>query len=284
MEQLSLRVKKAVPILQRYFQDIKKDAQKELLKILDDMGIDDSDIGIQTLESATTTFEDFESNFSTEFPNFPPPRLKLAWEILKGKSQHTDSTDLSELRPIGQWNDRELLAKYSKDCPRGIQDELTKRSKGYPVIILKDSGDIDFEASLTMLRKARHQKTPETFIIDKEIKLVYRIGEFPLSVFYECPIHQNILLVDSYCEKCGTKWNLEEKDRNAFLRLIVNDKKNVETLIYRDMDFKKLSETFPDIFLKFKDLKEEDKLPSLKRKLSRTNSSDPFRITGHKSY
>jgi hypothetical protein len=93
-----------------------------LKEILEKMGIDDTDIGLQVLDSDTTTFEMFndefqkanivlDSNLSMPLKDkVPVARLRFAWENLKGKGAQTGKGtkkeySLEELRPIGQWND-----------------------------------------------------------------------------------------------------------------------------------------------------------------------------------
>jgi len=272
-----------------------------LTEVLNKIGIDDSEIGVKVLESDTTTFEMFEQEFlkgSIDFDNglaltvnacqIPVARLKFAWEVLKGKSSKKESkeTTLNDLKPIGQWDDLTLLERFSRDCPIAVEEELAKRAKGRFVIIFNDDESVDVENSLYMLRKARVQETPATFFVREDLKQVFRVGEYPLEVFYECPIHPQTLLVDGYCDECSKKWSIEEYDRNVLLRLVVDSDEVSDIRPYKNMAFNELAKEFPKVFIQYKELKTEGKLPSLKRKLSRSKSGDPFRVVSanHRTY
>jgi hypothetical protein len=289
---LSTRIAEASKIVQQYF---KTNININLFfqELLKELGIDDSDIGFKTLE--IVTFVEFDTAFCNYMAVYvekflpPKPRIRLAFEVLKDKKTETTNVTVvnnnasidelvKTLRPIGQWGDLELLEKYSKDCSIEIEEELQKRSKGRFCIIFNDDGTIDTESSLYMIRRARTQDTPSTFEIRSEVLKTYRIGEFPLEVFYECPVHSNILLVDGYCEECGKKWDVENFERNVLLRLIVQNEKNIDIHLYSTQTVKELKKVFPKVWLLYKDLETEEKLPSLKRKLSKTRQGDPFRV------
>jgi hypothetical protein len=289
------RLASATKILQAYIEKVsKEDPESYLNAMLARLGIDDSDIGIQTLDAESTTFEDFKDvfkqlGFTSEIPE---PRLKLAWAALKGpKEKSSDPVSgtpnltslIQTMRPIGQWSDLELLEKYGKDCPLEIEEELKKRSKDRNCIIFFDDGTVDVESSLYIFRKARYVETPSTFKIKEEIKQVFKVSQFPLEILFECPIHKNVLLVDGYCEECGISYNTQETDRLALLRLI-RENSGTPTEIYRLYNFDRLSKEFAKIYILFKQLKQEDRLPSLKRRLSKVKDGDPFRVSTHRTY
>jgi len=299
MSALEIRIEKASEIIS--IKDLPKDQLKKIVKqTLDHIGIDDSLIGVQVLEAKTTTFDDFYKVFETSElvingiitkieGMIPVPRLKLAWDTLKEiqeeKNELTGSGILN-LKPIGQWQDIELLEQYGKDCPDAIQEELAKRAKGRYTIIFNDDETVDSENSLYMLRKARYQETPSTFIVRNEVKEVYRVGEFQMGAFFECPVHQNVLLVDGYCDECGRKWQTDDWKKNSFIRLLVESGEVADIRNYRNYSFDELRKEFPKLYIKFRGLDEEGKLPSLKRKLSKSKQGDPFRVVGssHRNY
>ena len=302
---LTSRIDKAAEILT--VKNYELDSVKtKLEKTLEAIGIDDSDIGVKILEAESTVFEDFQKAFlggdgiqsknsSLVVPiqehMIPISRMKIAWEMLKGKDPFSKAATKDSApfkidipKPIGQWSDFELLQQYGKNCPLEIQTELEKRASGRYAIIFLENGKVDEENSLFMIRKARYQDTPQTFIVRNETLQVYRVGEFPMDILFECPIHSDILLVDGYCAECGTKWDVSEFEKNVLLRMISDDE-SCDMRIYREKTFAQLKKDFPKIFLKFQELKEEGKLPSLKRKFSRTPDGDPFRATtSHRSY
>jgi hypothetical protein len=270
-----------------------KISKDELDKILSEMGIDEPEIGLEILDAPTTTFDDFygaTAKIHAEGAAIPVPRLKLAWaslQLSKPVQVATPNADFATLaktlRPIGQWSDLELLEAYGKESAAEVEEQLRKRSKGRNCIIFFDDGMVDTESSLYMIRKARYQETPSTFEIKGETKQVFKVGEFPLEVFYECPLHSNVLLIDGYCEECGMTHDIKNSKRLALLRIIA-DSTSDPARTYRELSFEQLSKEFPKAFVRYKDLEAEDKLPSLKRRISKSRDSDPFRTIQHKTY
>ena len=303
---LQSRVNEAAKILQ--VKDLDEKSLKEKInKSLEIIGVDDSDIGIKILEAETTTFEDFENAFydGADVKKskvvvlmsrnvIPVPRLKAAWEVLKGNDPfEKKSWDIKEnddknslyatLRPIGQWPDNELLEQYNDHCSADVEDQLKKRSNGRPCIVFNEDGSVNVEDSLYMLRKARQHEMPDKFKIREELKLLYRIGEFPKTVFFECPVHRNTLLIDGYCDECGQTWDVNDHKKNAFIRILMQEETDIDFRLYRKMKFDELKEEFPNIFIIYSDLNDEGNLPSLKKKSSRNvDGSCPFRA--HKTY
>jgi hypothetical protein len=222
-----------------------------------------------------------------KLPNIPTPRLRLAWEVIKSEKTESELSiaDLIKSnRPIGQWSDLELLEKYGENCSTEILDELEKRSKGRYCVIFTEDGRVDTENSLYMIRAARNQETSPTFIVKStgESKEVLRVGEFPKTFLYECPVHSNILLVNGYCEKCDCLWDVDdETSKNVMIRLITDEVSDIRP--YRNKSFEELKKEFPKVFLHYKELKELNQLPVMKRKLSERQLGDPFRVTSHRT-
>lgn len=289
------RITSAAKIIKQYISETQEnlDAEGTLKRVLFNMGIDDADMGLETLDSPTTIFEDFHQAVNTVLTEvkIPLPRLKLAWTFLQLPKEASISEHVSPsvndiiktIRPIGQWSDLELLEGYGKDSHIDIEQTLKSRSKDRNCIVFFEDGTVDIENSLYMLRKARYQMTSSTFMFNGIMKQLYKVGEFPLDVLYECPIHSNVLLIDGYCEECGLSHDTQNTLRLSFLRLTRTMSPNTEPRLYRDMNFDTLCKEFPKIFIEFKQLKYEDKLPSLKRRISKTpQNNDPFRV--HRSY
>jgi len=302
------RITEAATVLNPYFGT---DSEDIICESLNQVGvIDETELSLNILQYEITD-EDFSaalihnSRAQAKKIVVAPARMRVAWLILKGidpfkqtepqisnvtnLTTSSDATTLNLLlsavqqnRPIGQLSDLELIAKYSKDCSSEVECELLKRSRGRPCIIFKNDDTVDTDNSLILLRKARHQETPSTYAIDSGIKSVYKVGDFPMNVLYECPIHSHILLVDGYCEECGLKWLDFEANREKyiFLRIISESAKidPVNLRTYLQQQFEQLTSLHPKLFLKYTELKEEDKLPTLKRRLSKAKNGDPFRV------
>lgn len=297
---LNSRVKEAAVILKSYLRLDIENCEAVITNVLNGIGIDDTEIGLKILNSAATTHADFNQSFKALGHNLPEARVITAMMMLKGQNPFEEKeasmphSDLSiidaikTMKPIGQWSDTELLEKYGKHGPMQVEEELSKRSKGRPCIIFNKDETINIQQSLPLLRQARHLNTPESYIIGDEMYQVYCIGEYPMNVLYECPIHHDVLLVNEYCEECGLKWSdfEKQKDKYVFLRLIAQYNKSIDPIALRTyllQSFSELAKLFPKILLKFNALKEEEKLPTLKRRVSKSQQGDPFRII-HKEY
>jgi len=284
-EVIKIRVKKASEILCISEEKIKTN--------LENLGIYYDDISLQILDSDSTKESDARQIFIEKNPadKIAIPRFNAAWKILKGKDPFKE---VEEKLPknIGQYSDEQLLKQYGKDCFPKIEEELRSRCKDRPIIIFKNTKTekIDVESSLKLLRIARRQNTPTTFKVETEvtgeIKRVYRVGEFPLEYFFECPFHDNVLLVEGYCEECANTWDTSEEDKMILVRMIEqeNDISDLDKKSLAINSFDKLKNLFPKIAMKYEELKEKDELKSLKRHVSSTsNGSDPFHIA-HRTY
>lgn len=301
---LSLRISQAAKALSAQY-DVTKEWEDLLGKALTNLGVEDHDVGLEVLEGNYITFDEFEAELARcldslieyvehnpkselAVPDLPPtPRIRLAWAHLTRTTKKSEdkTSGLSELiktvKPMGQWTNVELLEKYSKEGSLQVQEELAKRSKNRFVIIFNDDDTINTEVSLELLRRAREQDTPQVYKLRSgELREVYRVGDFPMQVFYECPTHRDVLLLDGYCEECCDHWDVSDVERNTFLRLIAENEKGIDIYQYRDKTLDELKKRFPKTFLLHKSLKEEDNLPRLKRKISKPRSGDPFRVVG----
>ena len=239
-------------------------------------------------------------------PNLPIPRFKKIWKILKNINVVNENSTPENIKeegsaiqkivetmnankPLGQWTDEELLENYGPDISSSIIDELHRRSKGRRFIMFKNEaeGIIDLEASLRMLKEARKRETPVHYKLSDSLKRTFIAGEFPSQVFYECPLHQGVLLFDGYCDKCGHTWEAVDYEVRQFVRIIVGcgeepkENASVRQLINdaRNGGIKSLSEDYPKSFVEFLDRQERDNLPSLKRRTATASSikvKDPF--------
>jgi len=318
-EILQSRIKTTANVIQPYLRkefadqiSVIDEIQNCITESLTAIGVDSTDIGMKILMAPTTTANDFESalkdNVSTLIPS---PRVKAVWQILIGqdpfatkevKSVEADANTnlvhspelvqtivktLEQQKPIGQWTDINLLKDYGKNSLPQIEEELLKRSKCRPCILFNDDGKVLVTESLDLLKQARHTSTPSSYLVGKKLYKVYKVGDFPGDITYECPIHSNILLVNGYCEECGLKWdNFEENKRKYIFLRLLSETTAIEPIslrAYLGQDFDYLAILHPKIAMKFKDLEEEEKLPVLKHRYSNSKNGDPFRVV-HKEY
>lgn len=272
----------------------------ELMRHLADLGIEPDADGLALLEASTTQESDAKRVMvEGKEPQVKIARFKAGWAILKGSSEKADKASetsdlIKALRPTDQYSDKELIEQYNAECSSKIVDELRKRSNGRPFIIFMNNGHLNIGATAELLRLARRQETPATYIIgeqnnggvvEKQIVKVCQLGEFPMTYVEECPLH-GIILAGSYCEKCGNTWDgIKEEDRvivkvanNGGNELVNRGVVAINELIekVRKEGAQFLLST-PSIRAKYDELKIDDKLPKLRRRMSQSKGvADPF--------
>jgi len=182
-----------------------------------------------------------------EPPVLPVPRFKRVWRILKAGAENPEEKSLEDLlggsgagagghtllpvdmprqfRPHGQWKDSELLEAYGPDCDVEIFSVLGTRSHGRAFIVFEDGNDnvVDVESTLKVLRLARRQETPDTFLTDRGVRKLYPVGVFPSIYQTECPLHPGTLLFGDYCEDCKASWEGLTYKQLQFARIVMEN-------------------------------------------------------------
>ncbi|MBD3261064.1 MAG: hypothetical protein GF334_05180 [Candidatus Altiarchaeales archaeon] len=296
---------------------------EEVLEMLKDIGIDNSDFGLKILNAGTTNEGDIcavlikdvkEGNLCL--------REKAAAAILKGrdpfaveekkaesKSESTNSVvetlvkTIQGNRPIQQWKDRELLETYDTDRDPEMEQELHRRAKAQPFIILKENGTtnpgdepIDIEESLDLLKAARRgRKNPTIYPVGEVVKNVFMVTELNMDdrITELCPLC-NEALYRGYCAHCELKFSGMDDDTRAYLRLVsesekfnlnsFSDRRAVWASAVKGLD--DLRMTWPGLSKKFDELKLTNELPRLRiiQNLPRSQKADPFYLDGNRSY
>lgn len=247
-------------------------------------------------------FESMEINYDDS------PRNRLAWVILCGNEErkaaaHESDGEESEIvqllkeqRPVGQWKDTELLEAYNQDCDPEVERILKKKASGAPIIVFEneDEGTVDVDASLKCLRMSRRRdRMPETMRFDGRLKRLYRVGEFPALVMFQCPFHSDVILYDGYCDRDDVDWSGVGYEAMQFARLVKNagehptkHKDVVAFVEVAEEGVEVLKDEYPKIGLKFDELRREDSLPNLKQRHSGARgTADPVRASGgNRSY
>lgn len=269
---------------------------KDLWQYLNILGIENNAEGQALLEAETTCEEDARE-LMVEGKGWPnqqksPPKVKVArfkagWAFLKGKSTPTNRSDdiaklIENFRPIGQFSDEELLRRYQEDAPTEILEELAKRSHKRSFVVFKAGlNEIDVKASLELLRIARRQETPNTYLVNNQLTRTYRVGEFPMTYVEECPIHSQVILTNDYCEQCENSWSEITTEQRILVRVAkIIDKLppliDLSDLISKFKNEPEFLLKIPSIELRHRELKEENKLPTLRRKISQASRKDPL--------
>lgn len=235
-------------------------------------------------------------------PNLPTVRFRHMWNILVGyepdekeneQTQEEKPSEIKEVikafRPIGQWSDKELVMAYGPDCDQTISDALEKRSHGRAFVVFEDStGKVDVEITLRMLREARRRETPINYKAGDALKRLYRAGEFPGLFYTRCPFHNDILLVDGYCDESKSSWEGIDYECMQFAKIALElgdvtlDNPSVRQFmaIARGEGLHGLQRDFQHTALVFEERKQTDDLPSLKVRFAddhdEVKKADPF--------
>jgi hypothetical protein len=290
---------------------------QEILEFLQKIGIDDTEQGIQLLDSDVASAETLETEFSV-FTKVPTLKRKAAVAILKGSNPFGRAPEdkkvpvvnvdaiadaLKAHRNIAQMKDRELIEIYDKDRDFEVEQELNRRAKGQRFVVLNgekyEPGKeaIDIETSTELLKKIRKGFVVPTVIPGKDNKFfpVYRITELnPEDRIVElCPICGEILY-KGYCDKCQVNFSGVGEDERAYVKLIVacehfnsksfSDRKAVHASASKGLE--DLMITWPSIRPTFEELKLAGNLPKLRmiKNIPTEPVADPFHVSGHRTF
>lgn len=298
----------------------------QLKKVLSDVGIDEDDFGLKYLNSNVVSLEDLIEILQKNYEDKGKFCIKAAASYLKGIDPFevsypptvkqeapipsTTAVDaiaqiLQANKPVGQMTDSELLDLWDKNRDDITEQELNRRAKNQPFVILKSGTnipgkeEIDVEYTLEMLRSARKRSNPKIIPYrDNTFASVYKISELNLNdrIIEICPICGEVLW-RGYCEKCNSNFAGIGNDERAYVRLIaesgkfqtssVSDRKAVLTSAAKGIEDLKI--TWPSIFKRFEELKLTGDLPKLRMIANRpaqvpADVKDPFHVSGKRQF
>jgi len=280
-----------------------KNPEETLFKALGKIGIVDDEISLDMLNAgdiATGHIYSGLDGIGVNMELVPDPRLHGIRRVLCNPSNPIPYKDnrnddlltlFRESRPIGQRKDADLMEEYGVDCDPEIIDALLDRSHGRGFVIFDNKNEVDVKNSLKLLRRARRSETPETYRVNGQLKRVYRAGDFPSVVQYECPFHP-VILFDTYCDDCKFDWEGVDYEVMQFAA-VVNESGNgpVKSREIRDfIDIARkegvegLKDDYPDEYLRFQEMKDDEDLPNLKKRTSTASTnSDPVNVRSRKN-
>ena len=305
---LEERVEKAAKIL-----NIKA---KDLIKALNENGVD----SIEMLDANTTTYKDLQGviQIMNSPVLIPVIKVKAAASILKGENPFAereetvlDSSDstkkesetsslatlIKSQRPVNQWSDEEVLLKYLETEDEQYESDLQRRAKGRRFVILTgNSQEVDVDASILMLKRARKEEIP-SFITteDKKTIHIYKIEEYHREnrVRYESPLRPGVTLFDGFCQVSNQNFKNVGDPARKMLRLIydaqgkqsrMDETRLVELAEKEGVDG--LARIYPEVHEQYMNLAATDSLPSLKTIAPvETRHADPFyQKSGNRTY
>lgn len=297
------RVEKAAKILKITTKILKEALKKD--------GVDD----IELLDASTTCHNDLQGILLNinELNAAPKLKIKAASAILKGEDPFGKVSEIVELpktgsdtsladliksqRPVSQWSDEEVLTKYIETDDEQYESELQRRSRNRRFIVLKEGNkEVDVDASLLMLKRARKEEIPSFFIgEDKKVINIYKVEAYHIDnrVRYESPLRPGVMLFDGFCKVSNQNFKNVGDPARKFLRLIhifggtqsrMEEAKLVKIAEKEGVDG--LGKIFPEILVQYRELSAIDGLPSLKTIAPvETRQADPFyQKTGNRTY
>lgn len=268
---------------------------------------------LEILDSSSVSVEDLVCAIT------PPVCLSLEIPFIKAKvaagilKKSTEAPEIVELpktgsdtslvdlirnqRPVSQWSDEEVLTKYIETDDEQYESELQRRSRNRRFIVLKEGNkEVDVDASLLMLKRARKEEIPSFFIgEDKNVIHIYKVEAYHIDnrVRYESPLRPGVILFDGFCKVSNQNFKNVGDPARKFLRLIhifgvtqsrMEEAKLVKIAEKEGVDG--LGKIFPEILVQYMELSVIDGLPSLKTIAPvETRQADPFyQKTGNRTY
>jgi hypothetical protein len=315
---VSVRFEKAAESLK--LQDSEKPKLKEILL---EYGIEENDGGLKYLNSRVISQEDLIEILEKHFKDKGKFCIRAAAMYLKGDDPFAEdrkvdtAPEVSELKipsnvaliefiqankPIGQMTDSELLSLWDKNREMLTEQELNRRAKGQPFIVLKSGTQIpgkeviDLEYTLEMLKSARKRTTPSIIpYVNNTFASVYKISELNLNdrIIELCPICGEILW-KGYCSECDSNFAGIGDDERSYIKLIVDSGKiNTRTasdrkavVVSASKGVEDLKVTWPGIVKEFEELRLTGNLPKLRKIANRPSKApaDPFHVSGNRQF
>lgn len=308
---VSVRVSKASEIL-------KVEDKTALEAALKKSGIDNDSVGINLLDSEIVTSELLENIIKDVFSDIGTFQIKAAVKYLKGEdpfnATHLNDKDcdvtsnaviqyIQANKPIQQMSDIDLLTLWGKNRDPETENELHKRSKGQPFIVLipgkhvAGKENLDVSLTIELLRSARKRVNPTIVPYEgNTFATVYRITELNLNdrIIETCPICGEILW-KGYCEKCDSNFAGMGDEERAYIKLVVDagkiqkqsssDRKALVVCASKGLD--DLKNEWPSIVLTFDELRLTGNLPKFRQIANRPAKApvqDPFFSSGHRKF
>ena len=313
---VSARFEKAAEVLKLHESEF-----PVLKEILSKVGIEEDDFGLKYLDSTVISIEDLIEIISGVFGERGKFCIKAASMYLKGDDPFEEATVvkpntaesgsssnealiqfIQANKPIGQMTDVELLTLWDKNRDDQSEQELNRRAKGQPFVVLKSGTqtpgkeEIDHEYTLEMIKSARKRNNPTIIPYrDNTFASVYKITELNLNdrIIEICPICGEILW-KGYCSACDSNFSGVGDDERSYIKLIVDsgkineksvsDRKAVVVSAAKGVGDLKM--TWPGLYKEFEELKLTGNLPKLRKIANRPAQApaDPFHVAGNRQF
>lgn len=179
------------------------------------------------------------------------------------------STIANSTRSKSDWSITELLDAYDDESTE-IAEVLRKKTHGRPCIVFNRDGTVNKSISSELIQVAKKQSTSNEYVKSGAAYRVYRAGEFPVRLVDESPCKIGLPLVNGYCSVSGCNWSDISHEARVFARLMIEidgwqtklDLKKIFAGAQEGITV--LRQNWPDIALRYDEMAEQNKLPTLK--------------------
>ena len=274
---------------------------EEVETVLKEYGVEKLPAGMQMLsDEKITPFGDLRAAFC-EKHGIAVPKLRMAMAYLRGpiNSGKTDTIDPlmyslqqkygieTRLEDLGV---SELIPHYNPKIQNGIFKTLKNMFGDKPVIAFKpDSKEVAIEETVNYIIDIQDgMGAEEATEVDGDLVKLYPIGRMPDEVVDEDPIFIGQPLKRDRSVVNRVNWGGIDKSIRQFIRILVtenkinpNDRLSILNLLAKGSDnLDGLKDIYPEVYMKYKEMKKKDELPKLQLSLDDVNGKvqNPFNV------
>ncbi len=277
---------------------------KEVEEILDhkDFKITSSELRLEMIsDEEVTPFGDLRKMFCDE-KGITLPKLRMAIKYLRGPTG-TKSTatkvdpDLYALQQqfgiqvqLEDLDITQLLQHYNPKKPNKIHDILKSKYQdkyGAFIAFKPDTTEVAIAETIENITDLEAGfKKQDAIFVNGEMVHLYNVGRVPSETVDEDPMFVGVPLKGNRSTINYVNWTSASQDERVFIRLLVEsgriDPKNrIESAKLATTKMEELKDMYPETYLKFKTLKKQQKLPTLKismQEAEMSKANNPFGV------
>ncbi len=277
---------------------------KEVEEILDhkDFKITSSELRLEMIsDEEVTPFGDLRKMFCDE-KGITLPKLRMAIKYLRGptgpKSTATKvDPDLYALQQqfgiqvqLEDLDITQLLQHYNPKKPNKIHDILKSKYQdkyGAFIAFKPDTTEVAIAETIENITDLEAGfKKQDAIFVNGEMVHLYNVGRVPSETVDEDPMFVGVPLKGNRSTINYVNWTSASQDERVFIRLLVEsgriDPKNrIESAKLATTKMEELKDMYPETYLKFKTLKKQQKLPTLKismQEAEMSKANNPFGV------
>lgn len=234
-------------------------------------------------------------------PSIPAILARQIVASFKEKTSTEEKPNHVSAKQADRMRFEQLLGNYNPDNQDAVSRKLGDLSKGQPFIVFLPEGGVDVVTSTNLLKEIRagfNARPNGTIEVKGTYHKIYKIGENPDVEFEENPIYPGRpLRPDGTCDQLNRSWGGVEKKVRQFLWIGVHETREIPITIDKAHDLLdkilqgdsrdrllNLQRRFQKTALRFQELSEDSRLPSLKIKGGKAAEpnlhNDPFQSNG----